>query len=296
MLLLLVSAAWVFTNARAITTQDTGGDLKERLATETTRYNADQRKVDDIRERALKDLEPIIQHIGEESSGSPDFTIEILNNQNITRNKSDVVNELSQNSKNLGHPSTMRFYFHIGVFGTAYLRIINSDNINNIPEWQPKDISQYLKDFNAIQNKLSIESQALVRLSGRIVENEIQTEMGEKNNDTSQDYIGVSLPFLLQLNITRFGTLTLVGIGIGILVPLYRFSARLSTFYRAQADALRFRQTVEKRVSFVRLASALTPRLDFGKSHAAVDHGLMELGRHMSEQEKADRDEREQEG
>lgn len=133
-------------------------------------------------------------------------------------------------------------------------------------------------------------------ISGRIVENEIQTEMGEENNDTSQDYIGVSLPFLLQLNITRFGTLTLVGIGIGILVPLYRFSARLSTFYRAQADALRFRQTVEKRVSFVRLASALTPRLDFGKSQVAVDHGLMELGRHMSEQEKADRDDREQEG
>jgi hypothetical protein len=164
------------------------------------------------------------------------------------------------------------------------VRTIRSDEIKQISEWKPKDMSQYVEDFAALQKKLGIESAAMARLQSQIYEHEITTEMGEQNNEAAPNFIGVSLPFLLQLNITRFGTLTLVGIGIGILVPLYRFSARLSTFYRALADALRFRQSIEKRVSFVRLATALSPRLDFGKSQVAIDHSLVALARETSEQ------------
>jgi hypothetical protein len=43
---------------------------------------------------------------------------------------------------------------------------------------------------------------------------------------------------LIQTNITRFGTLVLLIFLVSILIPLYRYNARLAAFYRARADTL----------------------------------------------------------
>src|SRR5271165_7042279 len=82
---------------------------------------------------------------------------------------------------------------------------------------------------------------------------EVAKEAGEE--PTTEVSGNLTLPFLLQLNITRFGTITLASIAIGILVPLCRFSERLSAFYRARADALRLHQVAGyKALGIIRLS------------------------------------------
>ena len=84
------------------------------------------------------------------------------------------------------------------------------------------------------------------------------------------------LQFLIQLNIVRFGTISLIAIAISILAPLYRFSVRLAAFYLAKADALRLHEIAYQKTSFASLSSALTPPMEFGKSQSIPDY-LTEL-------------------
>jgi hypothetical protein len=115
----------------------------------------------------------------------------------------------------------------------------------------------------------------LVRLSEALARQEIVSLIGD--TESVKPPVTLSLPFLLQLNITRFGTITLVVIALGILAPLYRFSARLAIFYQARADVLRIHQTTGyKQTGIVRLSPIFTPTFDFGKSQAMPDH-LTEL-------------------
>ena len=117
---------------------------------------------------------------------------------------------------------------------------------------------------------------ALITLRSILQQEEIVPLIGKKSEDQISS-TNLSLPFLLQLNITRFGTITLVVIALGILAPLYRFSARLATFYQARADVLRLHQMPGyKQTGIVRLSPIFTPTFDFGKSQAIPDH-LTEL-------------------
>jgi hypothetical protein len=95
--------------------------------------------------------------------------------------------------------------------------------------------------------------------------------------EDSQELKGPSsLQFLIQLNIVRFGIISLIGIAIGVLAPLYRFSARFAAFYQAKADTLQLHEVAYKKTSFANLSSALTPPMEFGKSQAIPDY-LTEL-------------------
>jgi hypothetical protein len=146
--------------------------------------------------------------------------------------------------------------------------------------WPQRDLSNLLSEHEASRRDIDIDDAAIFQLDSAIKQQEIQRTKGDA--DVSESGGNLSLPFLLQLNITRFGTLTLVGIGIGIFAPLYRFAARLSAFYRARADAIRLQRTVYKQqaTSFVRLSGILTPQIDFGKSQSQSDH-LNEIAREL---------------
>lgn len=74
-----------------------------------------------------------------------------------------------------------------------------------------------------------------------------------------------ALFYYIQLNLNKFGTVSLLIILIGILVSLYKYNTRLAAFYQARVDALQLQPTQDK-VGFVRLASALTPSIDFSKA------------------------------
>jgi hypothetical protein len=104
-------------------------------------------------------------------------------------------------------------------------------------------LSSLVKQFDSVSRNVEvIDAGALSRITSEINYAEVAKAIGE---ETAPEAAGnLSLPFLLQLNITRFGTITLASIAIGILVPLYRFSERLAAFYRSRADALRLHQTV----------------------------------------------------
>ena len=85
---------------------------------------------------------------------------------------------------------------------------------------------------------MQAEGDAIQRLQKARNEVEINQLTGQKG-ETSAGIQGVnSLQFLIQLNIVRFGTISIIGIAIGILAPLYRFAARLAAFYQAKADTL----------------------------------------------------------
>jgi hypothetical protein len=155
--------------------------------------------------------------------------------------------------------------------------IFNHEGLKQIKleVWSSPDPSALYRDLIKLQHYSVIAGKSLRDLETRLERQEISAETGEP--DTERSSSTLSLPFLLQLNITRFGTVTLVAIAIGILVPLYRFSARLAAFYQSRADILIMHQiTGYKRTGIEQLSSIFTPTFDFGKSQAMPDH-LTEL-------------------
>jgi hypothetical protein len=70
--------------------------------------------------------------------------------------------------------------------------------------------------------------------------------------------------YLFQLNINKFGALTLITALIGVLSGIYKYNMRLSTFYTARADALRLHRSRALQ-GYADVVSALTPTINFGK-------------------------------
>jgi Tfp pilus assembly protein PilN len=62
---LLAAAAWVFVQAKEITTQETGGDLSQKLNQRTEKRNADLRELDRLRNELTAGVKPIIDMIGQ---------------------------------------------------------------------------------------------------------------------------------------------------------------------------------------------------------------------------------------
>jgi hypothetical protein len=120
-----------------------------------------------------------------------------------------------------------------------------------------------------------VYASAKIKLQDLALQQETAPFVGEQSNSNQNS----TLPFILQLNITRFGTITLVAILLGIIAPLYRFSVRLAAFYRSRADILRLHQIPGyKQPGIVQLSPIFVPTFDFGKSQAVPDH-LTELVR-----------------
>ncbi len=77
--------------------------------------------------------------------------------------------------------------------------------------------------------------------------------------------------------IARFAVVSVVLFLVGILVSIYRYTARLAAHYDARADALGLAEAILPK-DFHRLAETLAPgRLDFGKAEAAPTNKLLDL-------------------
>jgi hypothetical protein len=66
---------------------------------------------------------------------------------------------------------------------------------------------------------------------------------------------------------------------VGILVPLYRYSMRLSAFYFARADLMRFVASTEEPIDIDIMARALTPSFNFGKEAVLPAQHVTEIVR-----------------
>jgi hypothetical protein len=135
-----------------------------------------------------------------------------------------------------------------------------------------------------LSHDIEVDNGGLSRIANEMRKFEISKAAGE---ESSADSGNLSFPFLLQLNITRFGTITLVSIAIAILAPLYRFSERLAAFYKSRSDSLRLYQVSGyKHTGIIHISAMLTPNVDYGKSQNIPDHlgDILRLGMHVGEE------------
>lgn len=93
---------------------------------------------------------------------------------------------------------------------------------------------------------------------------------------------------LIQTTITRFGTLTIIIFLVSILSGLYRYTVKLVGFYHALADALRLTGG-ERPSTFYKLATTLTPSIDFGKVPTTPIEQVVQLVDALSRIRKAER-------
>ncbi len=83
---------------------------------------------------------------------------------------------------------------------------------------------------------------------------------------TPRQELNISVPFLIQTNITRFGPMIIILFFVSILVNLYRYNIRLSAYYDARADALELIDLKIKPDVYEKYVSSLSPdMLDIGK-------------------------------
>lgn len=288
---LLAAAAWVFVEAKAITTRETSGDLSQKLSQAKTKLDTDVSEQNRAKDELNAAVDPIIKMIGRAlESGGTAMTLELLDGTNKIKDASMIATEV----QNHGPTGTGSINIRIFVSGHRtnsssgllepyqilyFDRTLTSDDLTKLVNgknlWEPKDLSSLVNQFDRLSHAVEIDAGALSRIAYEMHSAEIAKAAGEE--PASESSGNLSLPFLLQLNITRFGTITLVSIAIAILVPLYRFSERLSAFYRARSDSLRLHQAGGyKSVGIIRLSAMLTPNIDYGKSQTMPNH-LVEM-------------------
>src|SRR5262249_32768357 len=91
---------------------------------------------------------------------------------------------------------------------------------------------------------------------------------------------------IIDQNITRFGTMIIVSILVGILSPLYRYNIRIASYHDARADALEFLKTNLRTNGYLRLATGLTPTLDFAKEPLTPMEQVVEIAKLILEKQK----------
>jgi hypothetical protein len=131
-------------------------------------------------------------------------------------------------------------------------------------------LSNPINDFLVASQNVELDTSVVSKLNSQIIASEISKRTGEANSENPSG--NLSFPYLFHLNVTRFGTITLASIAIGILIPLYRFSEKLSAFYRSRSDALRLNQLDRyKRIGLEKLSTVVAPGIDYGKSQNVPD-------------------------
>jgi hypothetical protein len=91
-------------------------------------------------------------------------------------------------------------------------------------------------------------------------------EFDRKFGGEPQQVVNLSIPFLVQTNITRFGPMIVILFFNSILVNLYRYNQRLSAYYDARADALILGSAKANPQTFEKLVAALSPEAhDIGR-------------------------------
>ena len=311
MLALLAIGGYVFWQAKDIATSDTSINTAARRQEVINQYNTDTKSFTDLRDKLnaiqinLPFLSAIDGAITKVVASIQYCTVSLKTKQGDIKTLAILVAELKKilldssdrcmhgasTGKDGARIALLPFddeVYSMGVahdvltFNPTLITALNpQDNeITMTPTWE--SVKKMTDDLLSLHHKLTIEDAASQRLEKMKNETEISQLTGQKDETSVADAKTVNpLQFLIQLNIVRFGTISLIGIAIGILVPLYRFSVRLSAFYQAKADALRLHEIAYEHTSFASLSSALTPPMEFGKSQSIPDYltSLLSLAR-----------------
>jgi hypothetical protein len=287
------AATYVFIQAKEITDRETTADIDTKISQEQKRIDDENVKILETQQSLDASFEKMLQELSIEQKDNckkvipfydpTDYTLEFFffDNNKRLRSKSEFVRALLANVNNTKFPADCAF---ISILRRISQTATNSSeiifNIEGLKQvqlqvWSSSNPSTVYRDLDKLRHHSVIAHKSLKDLNDHLERQEISTETGEPDAEGTSSTL--SLPFLLQLNITRFGTVTLVAIAIGILVSLYRFSARLAAFYQSRADILIMHQiTGYKRTGIEQLSSIFTPTFDFGKSQTIPDN-LTEL-------------------
>jgi hypothetical protein len=104
-----------------------------------------------------------------------------------------------------------------------------NDNYST-PLADTKVIKAITDEFSSLLHILQIDGQAIEKLWKTQNDAAVNQLTGQREETAEGTKSVNSLQFLVQLNIVRFGTISLIGIAIGILAPLYRFFDPLGCF------------------------------------------------------------------
>jgi hypothetical protein len=304
MLVLLLGAGYVFTQAKEIATNDTSINTTVRQQELENKLAVDTHRLDSLREQAgsvkidLPFLGDINGKLTKTVNGPFYCEMPLIDKQGDIMSVTELIKKLKEIVDSsypcpprqkgavieVGKPHVSLILFGSDVGAAAqYVLTFDPSLLTNtysklISENYPapladKEAVKAVRDeFSSTLHTVQAEGDAIQRLQKARNEVEINQLTGQKG-ETSAGIQGVnSLQFLIQLNIVRFGTISIIGIAIGILAPLYRFAARLAAFYQAKADTLRLHEIAYKHTSFASLSSALTPPMEFGKSQPIPDY------------------------
>ncbi len=156
-------------------------------------------------------------------------------------------------------------------------QIVRLQTIVDQKNYDAKEIQQ--ANSNLAAEKIKKEN--LVKRISRITDgitkttsliDKIETSLVSDKSDTANPLSAKSL--LIAAGITRFGVLVIVIYLVQILIGLYRYNARLMTFYLGQADALLLLDEPSENIG--KLAEKLTPHFDFGKTDATLLEKVLE--------------------
>ncbi len=137
-----------------------------------------------------------------------------------------------------------------------------------------------------IVNKLLYDSDNINQSFMLVRNKELEEKYGLSSQPTTVPS-SITVPFLIQTNITRFGPLLLILFFVGILVNLYRYNIRLSGYYDARADALEFIAAGIDGDIFEKIVSSVSPKhYDFGKTPTSPADQAVELVKTITENSK----------
>jgi hypothetical protein len=96
----------------------------------------------------------------------------------------------------------------------------------------------------------------------------------EAKNDTPTNWTAI-----IQTNATRYGALIIVFFLVTILVPQYRYSVRLASYYQSRSDLIVLLKGNIPSTEFAQIVAAITPTIDFGKAPKTPIEQLVEVAK-----------------
>jgi len=222
MVLLLGAAGFVFKSARDITAAETAPDM-------TLQGLRDKRDV--VGSQITSLAEPLISRLRKlgdvrqvDASEPPaKFRLQVLDESGKLRSQADVESEIGLDLRRTGNAD---IDYGLSLGGTSYpgirLRVSASQlaAAAKAQAWAPLDFSPHLQPLVRLFHEASLDDSAILMFADRQQPKvEVPTGASEAQSNSN-----LSLPFLVQLNITRYGTLSLVAIAIG-LQPRFTVSA-----------------------------------------------------------------------
>ncbi len=132
-------------------------------------------------------------------------------------------------------------------------------------------LPNHLEGFDHVSSckELQVHRDSLEIPNSQKAKDDIPTKIQNRNEK--------STIFVIQTNITRFGTLLIIIFVVNLLMNLYRYSMRLSGFYEARADTLKL---LGKEIDLEKLkdiSNVMTPNYNFGKVPASPIEPLVDV-------------------